>query len=188
MAGGSFGTTPAHVSVPFAGTVGYMRTTPTIHIICGFIGAGKPTFARRLEAETGAVRITKDAWLIRLIGHDPAIEGYAELDRRVCALSRELAFDLASKGIDVILDEGFWSRQERADLKQRVRDVGAEPVVYFVDTPIDVIRERVAHRNEHLTEDAFVISSEMLEGYLPFWEPPAADEDCVIVRDSISTT
>ena len=33
---------------------------PVAHIVIGFIGSGKTTFARKLEKETGAVRFTKD--------------------------------------------------------------------------------------------------------------------------------
>jgi predicted kinase len=41
-----------------------MKTQPIVYIICGFIGAGKTTFAKKLEKKTGAVRITKDEWSI----------------------------------------------------------------------------------------------------------------------------
>ena len=41
-----------------------MKAKPTVYVLCGFIGAGKTTFARELEARTGAVRITKDEWLV----------------------------------------------------------------------------------------------------------------------------
>ena len=37
---------------------------PLAHIIIGFIGSGKTTFARRLERETGAIRFTKDKWMV----------------------------------------------------------------------------------------------------------------------------
>lgn len=41
---------------------------PIAHLICGFIGSGKTTFARKLEKETGAARFTKDEWMVRLFG------------------------------------------------------------------------------------------------------------------------
>ena len=56
-----------------------MSEEATVYLLCGFIGAGKTTFARKLDERTGAVRITKDEWLIRLIGHDPTINGYDEI-------------------------------------------------------------------------------------------------------------
>jgi AAA domain len=88
----------------------FMRRQPIVYLICGFIGAGKTTFAKKLEGKTGAVRITKDEWSIRLIGNDPTIDGYKEWDHKICGLSRDVAFQLAEKGIDVIIDEGFWEK------------------------------------------------------------------------------
>lgn len=57
--------------------------TATVYLICGFIGAGKTTFAKKLEEKTGAVRIVKDEWSISLIGNDPTIDGYAEWDSKI---------------------------------------------------------------------------------------------------------
>jgi len=37
-----------------------MKRQATVYLICGFIGAGKTTFAKMLEKKTGAVRIVKD--------------------------------------------------------------------------------------------------------------------------------
>jgi predicted kinase len=153
-----------------------MKRKPTVYLICGFIGAGKTTFAKQLEKKTGAVRITKDEWSIRLIGNDPTIAGYAAWDRKISGLSRDVAFHLAEKGIDVILDEGFWERELRDEMRKRVVKAGAEAVLYYVDTPIETIRERVLQRNSTSTKDSFTISREMLDGYLVHWQPPAEDE------------
>lgn len=73
-----------------------------MYLICACIGAGKTTFARKLEEKTAAVRITKDEWSIRLIGNDPTIDGYETWDHKIIGLSTDVAFDLAEKGIDII--------------------------------------------------------------------------------------
>ncbi len=160
-----------------------MNRQPTVYLICGFIGAGKTSFAKRLEERTGAIRITKDEWSIRLIGNDPTIDGYAEWDRKICGLTRDFAFYLAEKGMDVIIDEGFWARQERDEMKQRARAIGAKAVMYYVDTPIETIRARVSRRNSHLTDDSFEISQELLDRYLMQWQPPGEDEDYILASD-----
>jgi predicted kinase len=95
----------------------FMKRQPIVYLICGFAGAGKTTFAKRLEERTGAVRITKDEWSIRLIGNDPAIDGYEEWDHKICGLSRDFAFQLAGKGIDVIIDDGFWEKELRDEMR-----------------------------------------------------------------------
>src|SRR5215216_4128645 len=108
-----------------------MKTTPVVYLLCGFIGAGKTTFAKKLEKKTGAVRITKDEWSIRLIGQDPTIDGYAEHDHRIIELSRDVAFQLVEKGIDVILDEGFWEKEQRDELRKRIEEMGATSIIYY---------------------------------------------------------
>lgn len=160
-----------------------MKRKPTVYLICGFIGAGKTTFAKMLEKKTGAVRITKDEWSIRLIGNDPTIDGYAEWDHKICALSRDFAFSLAEKGIDVIIDEGFWEKELRDEMKRKVEALKATVITYYVDTPVEVMRERVLEKNSTLTKDSFKISLEMLDGYLKYWEPPSEDEEHLLASE-----
>ncbi|WP_170131057.1 AAA family ATPase [Deinococcus yavapaiensis] len=160
-----------------------MKAKPTVYVICGFIGAGKTTFARKLEEKTGAVRITKDEWLIRLIGNDPTVEGFEKLDGRICDLSRDFAFELAKKGIDVIIDEGFWAKEQRVELSRRIEEIGAKEVLYYVETPVETMRERVVGRNATPKKDSFEISAEMWEGYLKFWQPPSDDEHYILAGD-----
>lgn len=155
----------------------------TVYVICGFIGAGKTTFAKKLEEKTGAVRIVKDEWSIRLIGNDPTISGYAEWDSKITQLSRDVAFSIAEKGTDVIMDEGFWERETRDEIRKRIAEIGAQCVMYYLDTPIEMIRERVVERNKNLTKDSFTISSEMLENYLQYWQPPEEDEEYILAYD-----
>src|SRR4051794_23681350 len=103
-----------------------MKKQAIVYIICGFIGAGKTTFAKQLEVKTDAVRITKDEWSIAVIGNDPTIDGYAEWDSKIIELSRNVAFQLAEKGIDVIIDEGFWEKDQRDHMKRRAEAIGAK--------------------------------------------------------------
>src|SRR4051812_43187644 len=101
-----------------------MQKQPIVYLICGFIGAGKTTFAKTLEERIGAVRITKDEWSIKLIGNDPTVDGYAEWDTKIIELSRSIAFQLVEKGIDVIIDEGFWEKAQRTKLRNRIEAIG----------------------------------------------------------------
>ena len=160
-----------------------MKRKPIVYLICGFIGAGKTTFAKKLEEKTGAVRVTKDEWSIRLIGNDPTIDGYAEWDRKIIDLSRDFAFNLVRKGIDVVMDEGFWEKETRDEMRRRADAIGAKVVMYYLETPIETIRERVVGRNNNLTGDSFKISREMLDNYLKDWQPPTEDEDYILASE-----
>ncbi|GHO98908.1 hypothetical protein KSF_089560 [Reticulibacter mediterranei] len=154
-----------------------------MYLICGFIGAGKTTFAKKLEEKTGAVRITKDEWSIRFIGNDPTIDGYEQWDQKICGFSRDVAFQLAEKGIDVIIDEGFWEKEQRDEMRRRADTIGAQAILYYVETPIETIRERVVGRNKTLTNDSFQISRKLLDTYLMYWQPPSEDEDYILAGE-----
>ena len=160
-----------------------MKRKSIVYLICGFIGAGKTSFAKKLEEKTGAVRVTKDEWSIRFIGNDPTIDGYAEWDRKIIDLSRDFAFYLVGKGVDVIMDEGFWEKETRDEMRRRADAIGAKVVMYYLETPVETIRERVVGRNNNLTGDSFKISREMLDNYLKDWQPPTEDEDYILASE-----
>jgi len=135
-----------------------------------------------LEEKTGAMRITKDEWSISLIGNDPTIDGYAEWDTKIIELSRDVAFQLVDKGIDVIMDEGFWAKEERLELRKKIEAIGGKPVLYYVETPIHMMRDRVVERNNNFTKESFKISGEMWDDYLKYWQAPSEDEDYVLAK------
>jgi len=77
-------------------------------LLCGVAGAGKTTFAKRLEAD-GAVRMCPDEWLIPL--------GFDIYDREgrlaVADLQWELTRSLVTRGVTVVDESGMWQRAER---------------------------------------------------------------------------
>jgi predicted kinase len=163
----------------------YMTTTnkqPTVYIVCGFIGAGKTTFSKKLEKETGAFRITKDEWMVRIFGNTPVKENFEKLDGNVTKLSVDFAFHLVERGIDVILDEGYWVKSQRDELKVRVENAGAKWVLYYVEIPLEEMRKRVAIRSNNPGKESFEISEEMFDSYVKFWEPPVEDEGYLLAK------
>lgn len=156
---------------------------PIAYVICGFIGAGKTTFARKLEKETGAIRITKDEWIVKIFGNKiTADKNFAEYDKKITELAKDLAFKILKSGGDVIIDEGFWVRSQRDDIKKKILEVGAKPILYYVECSVDTMRERVVSRTEIPPEDSFEISGEMFDGYVRYWEPPEENEDFILAK------
>ncbi len=79
--------------------------------------SGKTTLARQLEQELPALRLTPDEWHLPLFGDD---EGEVKHDTRH-SLIEALLWDIAARalalGVNVILDYGFWAREEREDYR-----------------------------------------------------------------------
>jgi len=85
----------------------------TVHLIYGYLGAGKTTFAKRLEDQVRGVRFSPDEWMVRLYGDNPPAESFTDLYNRV-RQTIDLQWVRAVRyGAEVILDFGFWSRQSR---------------------------------------------------------------------------
>ena len=53
------------------------------YLICGPLGPGKKTFARRLEGEIAAARFTHDEGVVTLYGQDPLLDRLPDHFHRV---------------------------------------------------------------------------------------------------------
>ena len=144
----------------------------TLHLICGLPGSGKSTLAKRLEAETGALRLSPDAWLIRL-----GFDGY-DLDAR--AAVEELQWGVAARclasGLDVVLENGFWTRADRDVYRARGRAMGAAVKLHFLDLSTEELVRRVMARNAALPPDAYAVKPEDIPLWMAEFEAPSAAE------------
>lgn len=158
------------------------KNQPIAYVICGFIGAGKTTFARKLEKETGAIRITKDEWIIKIFGNKiTSDKNFKRYDKNMTELTTDIAFKILESGKDVILDEGFWVKSQRDDIKKKILQIGAKPILYYVECPIKKMKERVINRSNNPPIDSFEINEEMFNNYLKYWEPPTKEEGILLV-------
>ena len=80
----------------------------TLHLLCGFIGAGKTTFAKSLERDHSAVLFSHDEWVVKLYGRNPPGEHFRTYYHRVEDLIWQLASRFLALGQDVVLDHGYW--------------------------------------------------------------------------------
>jgi predicted kinase len=156
---------------------------PIAHLLCGFIGSGKTTFARRLEKETGAMRFTKDEWMVKIFGNNPPKDRFAEYDSNMTKLTTETALRCLSAGVSIILDDGFWYRKQRDEMRQQLKGIGAIAKFYYIDTPVDVMKSRTIKRSENPGDDSFYITEEEFGNYLNMFEPPAADEEFISIKN-----
>ena len=159
-------------------------TKPVAYLLCGFIGSGKTTFARKLEQETGAVRFTKDEWSVKIFGHEhnPSKDTFAEYDSRVTQLATEIALRCLQAGTSVIIDDGFWYKKQRDEMRQTLQDLGAVAKLYYIDTPVEVMRARTVKRSGNPPKDSFYITEEEFENYLKLFQPPIGEE-CISIKN-----
>lgn len=155
---------------------------PTLHLIHGFTGAGKTTFARRLERELRAVRFSPDEWMVTLYGADPPAEDFQEFLARVTQVIWDLAVRMLQLGLDVVLDFGFWSRASRDDARAKAQAISVPWKLYSLECSEEVMRRRVLKRTENLPVGALVIDEAAFELFKSRFEALGSDEEHVRIR------
>ena len=121
----------------------------TVHLIFGPVGAGKTTYGRKLAASANAVFFCLDEWMATLFMMDApapltlewALPRTERCERQIWSVAQQAM----ERGLDVVLELGFFTRDQRA--RMRALAAGAPIEVHVLDVPCEVRRERVRERN-----------------------------------------
>jgi predicted kinase len=147
-------------------------TSGRLILICGLPGSGKTTLAKQLATERRAVRLSPDEWK-----HDLGIDYYDEPKRVLLeAQLWRLAQELLHLGQTVILENGFWTREERDGLRDEARELGVPVELHHLDVPVDELWRRLAVRNGLGLPGTAPIAEEDLRRWAVQFEPPDAAE------------
>lgn len=148
----------------------------TLFLICGLPGAGKTTLAKQLEDMHAALRLCPDEWIAAILA-DP--HDTAELDRLrtpVETVQWEMAKRVLALGVNVILENGFWSRAERASYRAEAEALGARVELHYLAVSQDELWARLTQRNANLPPGTFAVTKEELALWWSWFEPPTKEE------------
>lgn len=145
---------------------------PALFLTVGLPGTGKTTAARRIEAEHGALRLTKDEWMKALYGHDNPASASDVIEGRLIQIGMR-ALEL---GISVVIDFGLWSRDERSALRQAAADIGAAVVICYLELTPTEQRKRLDQRLAEAPHETWPISDQQLTEWAPRIDIPTSAE------------
>ncbi len=144
----------------------------TLFLTVGLPCTGKTTAARRMESEHQALRLTKDEWVKALHGDENPPSAQDVIEGRLV----EIGLRVLELGIDVVVDFGLWSRDERSALRQAAADRGARVEMhYFASTPAEQ-RRRLDLRQAEAPHTTWPMSDEELAGWAAAFEAPTTGE------------
>ncbi|MBX9246756.1 ATP-binding protein [Actinotalea ferrariae] len=145
---------------------------PTLFLTVGLPGTGKTTAARRIEVERGALRLTKDEWVKALYGLANPPSATDVIEGRLIAI----ALRALQLGVDVVLDFGLWSRDERSALRQAAADVGAAVELRYCALSPEEQRRRLDRREAEEPHTTWPISDEELATWAAAFDVPTPGE------------
>lgn len=156
--------------------------SPTLHLVCGKIGAGKSTLSQQLALKPRHVLISEDAWLAAL--YPGEIHSIADYLQRAATLRNVLAGHLRAllqAGVSVVLDFPFNTPASRAWAREVFSPAGAAHQLHFLDVADEVCKARLRARNA-LGEHPFQASDEEFEQITRHFVAPAAEEGFWVIR------
>ena len=145
---------------------------PTLFLIVGHVGAGKSTYARELAQRRPALRLTPDEWMMPLFGHPDGGGKRDVLEGRLLAV----AADALALGVHVILDFGFWSRNERAAMRWMAALLGASAETVYLDIDPETQWQRIEQRWAQSPEGTWRATAEDVAGWRAMLEEPDDEE------------
>ena len=148
----------------------------TLHLMVGLPCSGKTTLAQELESEQSALRLTTDEWHVRLFGQDAEEPEHDARHTLIETMLWNIASRALALGMNVILDFGFWAREEREDFRLRAKKLGARSEVHFLDVSEDELMRRLAERNSNLSQESFHIPEASMKPWIAFFQRPTPDE------------
>jgi len=119
---------------------------PTCYLICGFLGAGKTTYARKLATETGAIHLNPDEWCMKLFPPSEYENHWDKCFSQTIQFLWEKAGKLAQEQKAVIFDMGFWTKQSRQEAIKKAIKLGFLPIIHYVYASDKILKERISKR------------------------------------------
>ncbi len=147
-----------------------------LYLMVGLPCSGKTTRAKVLENEVRALRFTPDEWQVRLFGHDTLEPEHDKRHSLIEDMLWQIAARALSLGTNIILDFGFWAKEERDDYRSRGQKIGARSEIVFMDVDEEELMKRVRMRNENLSSTIAYIPEDLMISWIQFFQRPDADE------------
>ena len=153
-------------------------------LICGKICSGKSTYAEQLRIQNNAVLLSTDEITLALFGqhcgdkHDDYVE-------RTQSYLFNKSLELIEVGINVILDWGFWLKEERDYAREfyNSRNIACE--FHYIDISDNTWKARLKKRNSAILAEetnAYYIDDNIAKKFTSIFEEPNEDEIDVIYR------
>lgn len=154
-------------------------------LICGKIGSGKSTYAEKLRIENKAVVLSCDEITLALF-NDKMGDAHDEFTARTQKYLFEKSLDILEIGVNVILDWGFWQRDDRNYARTLYQTRGIPCEFHYIEIADVLWKRNITERNKAILEGkttAYYIDDGLIEKFYRMFETPDQSEIDVWYRN-----
>lgn len=159
---------------------------PKVYLICGKICSGKSTYAEQLRIQNNAVLLSTDEITLALFGQHCGDKHDDYVERTQNYLFNK-SLELIEVGINVVLDWGFWMKEERDYAREFYNSRNIECEFHYIDISDETWKARLKKRNSEVlseTTSAYYVDDNLAEKFATIFEVPSEDEIDVIYSDN----
>lgn len=147
-------------------------------LICGKLCCGKSTYAEQLCIGDKAVILSVDEIMLALFGlyagdrHDE----YAAKTKRYLL---DKSVEIVELGISVILDWGFWTKDERASVRKFYTEKKIVHEFHYLDINDETWKARLDKRNHAVSEgevNAYIVDANLAAKFGKIFQMPGREE------------
>ena len=145
---------------------------------CGKLCSGKTTYARKLQKEGKAVILSIDEIMLAVFGQDSG-EKHDDYAAGIKRYLYQKTLEIINNDLDVILDWGFWTKEERAYARSFFGLNGITNELHFIDIDDCEWRRRIEKRNQEVLAhngNAYYVDDGLSEKCNAIFEKPDPSE------------
>lgn len=151
-----------------------MKSEATIVLLCGEIASGKTTYAKCYqESHPSTIILSVDEWMLHLLPQCPGREAHVAMEEKVLKGFYELSLQLLEAGMNVIIDHGYWIKQQREEAITFFRSHHCSLQTLYFPITEETQKKRLRLRNETAQKGKqYVISEEQRVWFHSLFEQP----------------
>ncbi|MCR9237852.1 MAG: ATP-binding protein [Alphaproteobacteria bacterium] len=160
------------------------RKTPTLHMLCGKIAAGKSTLAAKLGRAEGTVTLSEDMWLSQLFADQISSPAdYVRCSAKLRDAMGPHVVALLNAGVSVVLDFPANTFENRSWMRSLLDQTQADHALHVLNPPDAVCLERL-HKRNAAQDHPFAATEKQFEMFSKHFVLPSAKEAFKIVEHS----
>ena len=155
-----------------------------VYLICGKICSGKTTYSRKIYSEHNAILLSVDEIMLSLFDQCCGEKLHQEYERRIKEYLFTKSLEIIEKGFDVILDWGFWTKEERDATKDFYKSRNIDCELHYIEIDNETWENQLNKRNNEILENktkAYYLEHNRALEFASMFKKPDADEVDVFI-------